>query len=257
VRPLRVYDARETMQITLSRARLRAGLFVTWLVVVGAGLTVELLKPVFELSSRTGAVPMFSLSYEQNIPTWYSSALLFTCALLLAAKSAGARASGDRFTHHWVALALAFLYISLDETAELHEHASDFFQLDGVLYFGWVIPASFIVLAFGTAYLRFLWHLPKRTRVQFLVAGVIYVGGALGMELPLGLWTDRHGSKNLVYALLDVVEESMEMLGLNLFLLSLVDTLATDGITIGFARSDAAAPATTVGAPPADASEDA
>src|SRR5690348_9847197 len=112
------------MEIAVSGATLRRPLFAAFLVVTGAGLAVELLKPIYHLKTRSGALPLLSLSYEQNIPTWYTSALLLACSLLLAVISAGARAKNDPFTNHWRGLAVAFLYISLDEVAELHERAS-------------------------------------------------------------------------------------------------------------------------------------
>ena len=63
-------------------------------------------------------------------------------------------------------------------------------------------------------------------RKRFLVAATVYVGGALGMELPLGYWTDLHGDENFVYSMIDLVEESMEMIGASLFLYALADLLS-------------------------------
>ncbi|WP_437940137.1 hypothetical protein [Sorangium sp. So ce341] len=72
------------MQIALSRARLQIALFALRATVASAGLGVEVLKPSLKLKSRSGVVPLLSLSYEQNVPTWYTSCLLFACALTLA-----------------------------------------------------------------------------------------------------------------------------------------------------------------------------
>lgn len=224
------------MQITLPRARLQTVLFALMAAVAGAGLTVEVLKPILRLKSRSGVVPLLSLSYEQNVPTWYTSCLLFACSLTLAAIAAGARREG-RFVKRWWGLAAAFLYISLDEVVEIHEAASSWLDLGGVLYFSWVIPAAVVVAAFAISYLGFLAHLPRGTRNRFLLSGSIYVAGALALELPLGYWTEQAGSNNLVYALLDFAEESLEMLGVNLFLVSLVDYLAVQGWTIGFSQA--------------------
>jgi hypothetical protein len=115
--------------------------------------------------------------------------------------------------------------MSLDETAQIHERLNSLHVLShlrGVFYFGWIIPASVIVLLVGAAYLPFVFHLPKATRVRFIVAGVIYVGGALVMEMPLGAWATKHGEDNLGYALIDAVEETMEMVGASLFLVALL-----------------------------------
>ena len=70
---------------------------------------------------------------------------------------------------------------------------------------------------FVLSYWRFLGHLPPTTRFRFILAGAVFVGGALGVELILGYWTDLHGSSNLGYAIIDWVEESMEMTGVGLF----------------------------------------
>ncbi|WP_234022631.1 hypothetical protein [Sorangium cellulosum] len=57
------------------------------------------------------------------MPTWYTSCLLFTCALTLAAIAVIARRAGG-YVEHWSGLSAAFLYISLDEVVEIHEAAS-------------------------------------------------------------------------------------------------------------------------------------
>ncbi|WP_437309211.1 hypothetical protein [Sorangium sp. So ce388] len=224
------------MEITLPRSRLRVAMFAAMVAVASAGLAVEVLRPILRLSSRSGVVPLLSLSYEQNVPTWYTSSLLLACSLLLAVIAIGAGRAGA-FARHWWGLAAAFLYISLDEVVELHEAASSWLDLSGALYFSWVIPAAVVVAVFALAYLRFLSHLPRDTRNRFILSGCIYVAGALVLELPLGYWTEQAGSDNLVYALIDFVEESLEMLGVNLFLLSLVDYLCAQGWTIGFSQA--------------------
>ena len=77
---------------------------------------------------------------------------------------------------------------SLDEFISIHEWASQWFDLGGVLYFSWVIPAAVLVALLGLAYLPFLAHMQPQVRKRFLLAATVYVGGALGMELPLGYW---------------------------------------------------------------------
>ncbi|HYX90280.1 MAG TPA: hypothetical protein VE782_01860, partial [Myxococcaceae bacterium] len=62
-------------------------------------------------------------------------------------------------------------------------------------------------------------------RWQFILAGALYVGGALVMELPLGWWYERAGDANLVYAAIDHLEETLEMIGASLFLSALVEEL--------------------------------
>jgi hypothetical protein len=196
----------------------------TMLVLVSAlGLLAELVHHLWTNSPLAGVAPLFSLSEEGNVPTWYSSALLLTCGLLLLLIASAATQARARHRGHWWFLALAFLYISMDETVTLHEHLNDLIPLGGIFYFSWVIPVGIAVAVMGLAYVPFLRGLPARTRRQFLVAGVIYVGGALLTELPLGYWSVRVGEDNLGYSLIDFIEETLELTGVTLFLLALLE----------------------------------
>ncbi|MDI3285123.1 hypothetical protein [Polyangium sp. 15x6] len=240
------------MDVVLSKSRLRPLLFVPMGLVVLGGVLVEVLKPLYKLPSRTGIVPFLSMSYEGNVPTFYTAALLGFTSLLLALAAAATKRPGERFVAHWWGLSAGFAYIAVDELFEFHEMAGTFVELSGVLYFSWVLPAAVVVLLVGLAYIPFLRHLPRKTRIRFLVAGAIYVGGAVGMELPLGYWTEQNGTHNLGYGLIDAVEESLEMLGLNLFVLWLVDHLAEKGVTLRF-TNPAPEPTPAPEAEPADA----
>jgi hypothetical protein len=216
------------MDIRFPQRRLKIVLFSVWALLATGGLCAELCKAIFGRSFAEDLVYFFGLSYEQNLPTWYSASLLLLCAVQLLLISQSDTQSASPYRWHWRVLSAAFLYISLDETVTLHEDLSQFFDFGGVLYFGWVIPASIVVLIMGLAYLPFLWHLPSRARRQFVVAGIVFVGGALGVELLLGYWTDLAGSKNLVYGLIDLLEESLEILGVTLFFCALLEYVAGD-----------------------------
>ncbi len=200
-------------------------------VLLGAAGGVALLGLAAELAHHLStAVPspllqFFSLSVEGNFPTWYAALLLAGCGFVLWAIAAGARQTAAPFQRHWTFLGAVFLYMSLDEAVELHEHLGEIVELHGVLFFSWVVPAAVIVLLLGIAYLRFLKHLPVKTRWRFIWAGTLYIGGALVLELPLGFWAERAGRDNLAYALIDWVEETLELLGASLFLLALLNYL--------------------------------
>lgn len=172
----------------------------------------------------------FSLSEEANVPTWYSSVLLLSCALVLAFIAAAKVHEHARFRAHWIVLALIFVYMSIDELAQIHEWLNEIAALrghHGVLYFAWVVPAGILVVVFALGYVRFLLALPRRTRLLVALAGVVYVGGAIGVELVLGKWADLHGEDNLTYAWIDALEETMEMAGSSLFLYALLEYVAS------------------------------
>jgi hypothetical protein len=245
----RQYAEGITMDIVVSKSRLRPVLFGILAMVVTTSVAVEALRPILRLGRRSGILPLLSMSHEGNVPTIYTAALLFVDALLAALCAAGARERGERFVAHWWALAAGFCYIALDEILVLHEAWGALVPLatggsvhpSGVLHFLWVIPAAIVVLVVGLVFLPFLRGMPPVTRRAFVLAGAVYVVGAVGMELPLGWWTEQRGSFNLGYVLIDALEESLEMLGLNLFLLGAVDHLAGAGYGLRFSRGPAGA----------------
>lgn len=189
-----------------------------------AGLLAEL--GAYLLGAPDATVELFSLSYERNVPTWAASSLLVLASALLA--TCAARAGRDRAA--WWALAAIFAFMSLDEAIEIHEHLGGLLPGHGVLFFSWVIPGALIVAAIAVLFLGFLRRLDPIDRRRFTIAGAVYVGGALLMELPLGWWTERAGDDNLVYGLLDWVEESLELAGATTFVLALRARLARDGV---------------------------
>jgi hypothetical protein len=61
---------------------------------------------------------------------------------------------------------------------------------------------------------------------MLILAGAIYVGGALGMEMAAGVYDERHGYNTATTAVLSTIEETMEMVGLVVFIHALMQYLA-------------------------------
>jgi hypothetical protein len=184
----------------------------------------------------------FYYDLEGNIPTWFSTILLFLCAERAWWVASAARASGDRWHRHWRGLSVIFAYLSLDELAQLHEQVvvplRESLSLGGALRFAWVVVAVPLVVVFAIIYLRFLMAQPLWTRVAFIVSGVVYVGAAVGMEMIGALLVNAFGFQSLLYAAASGVEEGAEMLGAVLFL---------GALTVAPARMRGNTPATTGG----------
>lgn len=89
-------------------------------------------------------------------------------------------------------------------------------------YFAWVMPGTIIVITLGIIFLKFLRNLPVNTRNQFMLSGIIYVGGALGVEMIGGHYY-YHGISSFGYSLITTMEESFEMIGIIYFIYALLN----------------------------------
>jgi hypothetical protein len=166
---------------------------------------------------------LFSLDKENNIPTRFSSGLLVIASLLFFIIYTIKRKAEEKFTFNWFFLSVIFLLMGLDESVQLHEQTSQFFRkyVKG-LHFAWVIPGIIFVLFFGLAYLKFFLNLEMRWKKLFLFSALLYVGGALGVELISNFFQASHGQDNLGYAMLTNFEEILELSGTTLLIYSLL-----------------------------------
>ena len=175
---------------------------------------------------------LFSLDQEANVPSWFSSALLLSAAALVALVALDASARSDRWTRHWAGLVLVYVVLSLDETAEFHERIGSWLraQLDlgGPLRYAGIIPMLVFAVLVGIAYVRFLLALPRETLSRIVVAAVVYIAGAAGVEALTGWWSEggEHATTTL---LISTVEENLEMAGTILFMLAVLGYYARHG----------------------------
>jgi len=174
-----------------------------------------------------GFVPAFYVDYESNVPTWYSSFALGLAAGLLAVIALVKKMRREAYAWHWAALAALFLLLSIDEVAMFHEYPiaplREAWGASGLLYYTWVVPAMIVVAALAVSFQRFLWRLPRRTGGLFVLAAVVFVGGAIGVEMLSGAQASAAGEENFAYSLIITAEELCEMLGVVIFIHALVD----------------------------------
>lgn len=173
-------------------------------------------------------IAFFSVAGEGKLPTFYSGVTLLAAAALLGLIAAHQQSRGG-FRLHWAGLGGIFALMAMDEMVVIHELSSgvlrSYFSITGgPLYHAWVMPALAFLAFLAIAYFRFVTALPARSRTLFVTAGVIYVGGALGMEMVGSAYNAAHGH-DLAYGVISTVEEVLEMSGIVLFLYGLMDHL--------------------------------
>ena len=202
-------------------------LALTFASVVGllfvAHVTVQTLRfTLFDSGSMGGLVPLFSLGADGNLPNFYSSLALLFSGLLLVATGVATRLNGERDGWHWLGLAAVFGFLSLDEMMELHERliepVREALGTGGLLFYAWIIPYSLAAAALLIIYSPFLLRLPRATATLMVIAGAMFVAGAVGLEMLGGLHFERYGSQNPGYVALQTIEETLEMMGIVVFI---------------------------------------
>ena len=174
-------------------------------------------------------VNLFYLSEEKNIPTAYSSLALLFCSWLLFIIAKHKIKKAQPYCFNWAFLSMLFLLMAIDESLTLHENLTavmeNFMNPDGFFYRAWIIPATIFLVIFVCGNLKFIKSLSPKTRFLFVFAGIVFVSGAIGMEMIGGkvfLILDK-SIDNLLYSAIATVEETLEMMGIVFFIYALLD----------------------------------
>jgi hypothetical protein len=238
--------------ITISPKRTAQLLVLVALILAALSILGQLYRNYVRLVNPNlfGLVPLLDVGQDQSIPAWFSAFLLLSCSVLLAIISFVVKNAGGRYVNRWRILAIIFLYLSVDEGASIHEklgrptrNVFGFFgsELDGS---AWVIPGVALVLIFALAYLTFFFHLPARLRFLVLVAGVVYVGSTMGLEVFYSFYAslvppvpEMTVPQQLGRILIITTEELFEMFGIIVFIYALLSYLRSQVEEVQFRLS--------------------
>ena len=180
----------------------------------------------FDQPELVNVMRWFDLDMERNLPSFYSSGAILACSFLFSTVAFLERKSTSQSRLYWLGLALVFLFLSLDEYFELHEGLGDltenYINARGLLYFPWVIPYGALTLGFGLVYAKFILGLPKKTARLFILSGVIYLSGAIFLDMLGGREAELHGFFSITYCILYTLEEFFEMIAIVLLIYALL-----------------------------------
>lgn len=178
-------------------------------------------------ATKYGLVRQLDLNAEANIGAWFSSFLLSCSAALCLLVAQVRRLRHEAIAGRWAVLSAFLLVMAIDETAQLHDMATrplrNALGLDfGVLYFSWLLPALIVVGAAFFYFAPLVRNLSATIRPQLLVATIVYLSGAVGLEMIGGSLVSG-GHQSLGYLTVITLEESLEIFGGFLLLTALLN----------------------------------
>ena len=171
---------------------------------------------------------LFNLDAENNLPILFSVGLLLLSTLILTC------ITSINFTHKtpqrfgWLLLTLIFLLIAINKAVRFYGYITrQLIQIirtissDVILYLFFVI---IIVAAIGILifFYRFSRQFQPKIRKALFIAAAIFLSGAVVLEMVGSSFYDPSGQNNLVYQILSIFEETLEMAGIIAFIRVLI-----------------------------------
>jgi len=204
--------------------------------IFAVGLICELvLVGIYWFDISTGAYfslvhSLFDLDSEGNIPAWFSSSQLFCVAIAYWSCALRKRKHGRPSRVFFALAGLAAVYVSSDETAQIHERVT---ALIGKRYVDWlplfasnnflwvmlVVALLMVVCQLLAGDLLLLWNNHRRVTLIAAIGITVGLSGGMGVE-TLGYKLLQGHTDSLWYKIEVTVEEFMEMFGASLILLS-------------------------------------
>ncbi len=232
---------------SISPKRTLRFLIIAAVVLTVIGIAGDLAPRFIESDFLWPIARQFDFVEEGNFVNWYQSTALLGCAATLAAVALAQKKSGGKFVWHWAGLAAAFLFLSIDESAQVHDttisnliaqiqphqpdppaaSGSGAPDLSPLQKARWMLIYVPVLVLFGIPYLHFLLRLPRRTSALLIFAGCQYVGGAVVTELASDWYAGKYGDTDLLYPVLGNFSELLEMLGVAWCSFAALDYLAT------------------------------
>ena len=197
-------------------------------VVIALGLFAYVFTKLTGHDNVLGFLRLLNVGEEQSIPTYVSVINLLLASILIFIIYSYEKTNKQNGAGYWLFLFIMFLYLSIDESVSIHEN---FANVHGYLVrkelispilntHEWLPFGVFFVIAASIVLLPFVRKLPTDTRRYFLIAGCVFVTGAVGFEYLGALMLETgivESKKDTAYLVRLLFEEGFEMYGVAIF----------------------------------------
>jgi len=177
---------------------------------------------------------LFNMDAEKNIPTFFYVLLLICCSLLLASISLLMAQQKSSQRNFWLILTFLFLTLSLEKAVRPQEYLlpplMELLKNENISYIKYfpIIIALLFYLGIIVYSFMFVQKLPTITKRSFIIATCIYIIGAFVLDMVGSIFYDISGQHNIIYSILGVIEESVEMIGIIAFIHTFLNFIRTE-----------------------------
>jgi hypothetical protein len=194
--------------------------------IIGFLLIAHCIQAYFFLEGLMDYVYFLDFDIERNLPTFYSVAAIEIAALLLLVIYIYHKKNQNNYQWAWLGLSILFAFLGLDEATKIHENAGDIisytFEATGIFYFPWVLPYGIALIFLSVIYIPWLFSIPLSNRIEFIISAIVFLSGALGMEMLSAVYAEQTSLDSYEYIRTYTIEETLEMLGVLLFIRALI-----------------------------------
>lgn len=180
----------------------------------------------------------FNFNTKHNIPSFFNTVLLLIASVILYYIYLVQK---KRFVlqRRWFVLAILFLIMAIEENASVHIFLHSLLPRHSILLqtglsvLLWAIPFGILVTILAVYFKRLVLSLPRRIAIGFAVSAAIYITGAIILDLVGSVVAHTMGSRSLIYTAVSTLEETLEMLGIVVFIHYLFSYITSEFNTVG------------------------
>jgi len=192
------------------------------------GLFVYVFTKLTGHGDLLGFLRLLDVRGEQSVPTYVSSINLLLASILIFIIYSYEKSNKQNDAGYWLFLSILFLYLSIDESASIHENFKNVHRylvreelISPILdTHQWLPFGVFFVFVVSIVLLPFVRRLPADTRRYFLIAGCVFITGAVGFEYLGGVMINTgivESKQDWAYLIRRLFEEGFEMYGVAIF----------------------------------------
>lgn len=165
-------------------------------------------------------IRLFDFNQEANIPSFFSSLQFLTASILLLVITIYKKTSGKKYIG-WLGMTLLFFLLMVDEAVSIHEFLLGFlvekYNSSTFFYYVSLFAFGLVLLGIVLIYIPFFNHLNRKLLFSMLLSAGVFLLGAIVFETIGNNTLDTDGL-SFGYRLIYTIEETLEMLGLAIFI---------------------------------------